>query len=246
MPLSTCGLEIAHDGGRGRDPHLLTFMNELSEILALERSLAREHLVEHEAERVDVTPRRDLAAGELLGRHVGRCPGAQRFAGHAGESEVRDAHVTRSVEHHVGRLEIAMDDATFVGGGETGADLACDREAAFFRKSADAFDQRREILAVHVLHREKGLPLHLVDVVDAADIRVRHLARHAHFGVELRQPRGIAIDVGRQELERDCLTELQVVGAVDLAHAAATEPSDDAVAAAEQGAGIEAAVVDGA
>ena len=77
----------------------------------------------------------------------------------------------------------------------------------------------------------------LVDVVDAAHVRVRDLPRHPHFGVELRQARGIAIDVGRQELQRDRLAELQIVGAIDLAHAAAAQPSDDAVAAAEKGSG---------
>ena len=48
------------------------------------------------------------------------------------------------------------------------------------------------------------------------------------------EPRGIAVDVAGQELERDRLAELQVVGAIDLAHAAAAEPADDAVAAAEE------------
>jgi hypothetical protein len=75
---------------------------------------------------------------------------------------------------------------------------------------------------------------------------VRDLPRHADFGVELAQPRGIPVDVGRQELQRDGLAELQVVGAVHLAHAAPAEPSDDAVAAAEERAGRETAVVDGA
>ena len=44
-----------------------------------------------------------------------------------------------------------------------------------------------------------------------------------HFGVQLREPRGIAIDGLGQELERDRLAELQVVGAIDLAHAAFAE-----------------------
>ena len=93
--------------------------------------------------------------------------------------------------------------------------------AALLGEAADAAEQRREVLAVHVLHRQERVALDLVDVVDAADVRVRDLPRHPHFGVQLRQARRIAIDVGRQELQRDRLTELQVVGAEDLAHAAA-------------------------
>ena len=55
----------------------------------------------------------------------------------------------------------------------------------------------RELLAVHVLHREEGVPVDLVDVVDAADVRMRDLPRHPHFAVQLHQPRGIVIDLRR-------------------------------------------------
>ena len=156
---------------------------------AVERALAGEELVEDEAERVDVAARRDLAAGELLGRHVGRRAGADRFTGDAGEAEVGDADLAAAVEHDVRRLEIAMDDAALVRGGESGADLPRDLERAIFREAADAAEQRREILAVHVLHRQERVAVDLADVVDAADVRVRDLPRHPHFGVQLRQPR---------------------------------------------------------
>ena len=46
-----------------------------------------------------------------------------------------------------------------------------------------------------------------------------------------------------QELQRDRLPELQVVGAVDLAHAAAPDEADDAVALDEERAGVEARAV---
>ncbi len=105
-------------------------------------------------------------------------------------------------------------------------------------------EQRRDVLAVDVLHRQERRAVDLVDVVDAADVRVRHLTCHADFGVELRQARRVAIDVGRQKLERDLLSELQIVGAVDLAHAAAADALDDAIAAAEERARLESAVVD--
>ena len=118
--------------------------------------------------------------------------------------------------------------------------------AAVLGEAADALEERREILAVHVLHRQERRALDLVDVVDAADVGVRDLPRHADFGVELGQARRILVDVGWQELERDRLAELQVVGAIDLAHAAAAEALDDAVASAEERARREAAVIDGA
>ncbi len=150
-----------------------------------------------------------------------------------------------AVEHDVRRLQIAMDDVAFVRGGEAGANLPRNLERAVFGETADAAEQRCEILAVDVFHRQEGAAVDLVDVVDAADVGVRHLARHAHFGVQLRQLRRIAVDVGGQELERDRLTELEIVGAINLAHPAAPAALDDAIAAAEQRARREATVVDG-
>jgi hypothetical protein len=90
------------------------------------------------------------------------------------------------------------------------------------------------------------VPLDLVDVVDAAHIRVRDLPRHPYFGVELRQPGGILVHVVWQELQRDLLPQLEVVRTIDLTHAAMAEPFDDAVATAKEGAGGKPSVIDGA
>ena len=128
-------IERLDDGRRREDARLLALVDQLGEVLALERALAGEDLVEHQAERVDVAARRDLAAGELLGRHVGGRARAKRFARRAGEAEVGDADLAGAVEHHVGRLEVAMDDAAFVRGGEAGADLARDLERALLAGS---------------------------------------------------------------------------------------------------------------
>ena len=139
-----------------------------------------------------------------------------------------------------------MDDAALVSGGEAGTDLPRDLEASLLGEAADPAEERRQILAVHVLHREERVPVDFVDVVDAADVRVRHLPRHAHFGVQLCQAGGIVIDSGGQKLERHRLAELQIVGAKHLAHAALAEAADDSVAAAEDVARLKSSVVDGA
>ena len=48
----------------------------------------------------------------------------------------------------------------------------------------------------------------------------------------------------RQELERDRLSELQVFGSIDFAHAAAAQQADDAVAAGQHRAGNELRAVE--
>ena len=237
-------IEIAHDLGRLRDAVLLALGDELRQVASFERAAPGEELVEDEAERVDVAARRDFAAGELLGRHVGGRAGAQRFAGRSRQAEIGDADPAVAVEHDVGGLQIAMDDAAIVRRGQARAHLPRDLDRAVLRKAADAAEQRRQILAVDVLHRQERVTLELADVVDAAHVGVRHLPRHPDFGVELHQPRGIPVDLFGQELQRDRLAELEIVGPVDFAHPALAQAPDDAVAAVEERARREAAVVD--
>ena len=57
-----------------------------------------------------------------------------------------------------------------------------------------------------------------------------------HLVVEPVEAAGVARERRGQELQRDRLPELQVVGAIDLAHAALAESRDDAVPLAEHGA----------
>ena len=86
------------------------------------------------------------------------------------------------------------------------------------------------------------MSLDLADVVDAADVRMRDLARDPDLGVESGEPIGLVRHRVGQELERDGLAELEVVRAVDLAHAAAPEQSSDAVSIDQERARGESAV----
>ena len=162
------------------------------------------------------------------------------LAGRDGQAEVGDARAAAAVDHHVGRLQVAVQHASVVRRGEPRAELPRDLERLVLRKPADPLQQRGEILAVDVLHRQEVLAVDLADVVDAADVGMRDLARDAHLGVEaLERASGSDASRSRQELQRDRLAELQVVGAVDLAHAAAPEQADDAVALGEDVPGVK-------
>ncbi len=213
-----------------------------------ERAFAREHFVQHQPERVHVGPRRDLAPFLLFRRHVAwRSRDLGRVAplvGEIRETKVRDAGATSSVDQDVGRLQIAMQNAAVVCRRETGAELACELERLVRWQPANAPQQRREILAVDVLHREEVLAADFADVVDAAHVRMGDLPREPDFLMEARQPVGAMRDILRQELERDGLSKLQVFSSIDFAHAAAAQQSDDAVAAGQHGAGNELRAVE--
>ena len=126
---------------------------------------------------------------ELLGRHVGRRAGADVLDLADGrQAEVHDADPA---------APSSMMFAGFKSRCRTPRSCAAASPAQICRAisrplSSGSRPMRRsridEILAVHVLHRDEQLPVELADVVDAADVRVRHLPRRPHFVVELREP----------------------------------------------------------
>ena len=76
----------------------------------------------------------------------------------------------------------------------------------------------------------KTLALGLADVVHAADVGMRDPARDAHFVAEALERRSSSVCGFGQELQRDGLAQPEVVGAIDLAHAAAAQQRDHAIA----------------
>jgi hypothetical protein len=88
----------------------------------------------------------------------------------------------------------------------------------------------------------KWSPSTNAEVVNAADVRMRHLACDADFVAEARE--GTLTQMGRiEELEGDSLIEDQIVSAIDLAHPAAAEEPEHAIAPGEHGAGRKAALL---
>src|SRR5207249_1555573 len=84
----------------------------------------------------------------------------------------------------------------------------------------------------------------LADVVDATDVRMRHLSRDADLFMKAGEPRGVVRERGPDELERYRLGEPEIVGAVHLAHAAASEQRGNPVTVVENRAWLELSVID--
>jgi hypothetical protein len=106
---------------------------------------------------------------------------------------------------------------------QPGTQLLRDVDCLVSGQVADALQERCQVLAVNVLHREEVTAVEFADVVDAADIRMRDLARDADLGVEALAAHGIVSQRLWQELQRHGLPQRQVVGAINLAHPAASE-----------------------
>ena len=81
-------------------------------------------------------------------------------------------------------------------------------------------------------------------VVNAADVFVRDLARHAHFTMKPRERGAVTQQMFGKELQRDRLTQFQVIGAIDFAHAAFANQAHDAITLCQHRARHEARVID--
>jgi hypothetical protein len=210
---------------------------------AFEHGLSGERFEQHQTETVQIAPGGGAMPRQLLGSHVSRCAAEAACGtslGAAGDTEVGDAHLAPSVEHHVGRLEIAVQDAPGVDRGQTGTELPGDLHRLVARRTPDALQQTTEVFTVDVLHGQEVLAVDLTHVVDPADVGVRDLPGQLDLLEETLQQGGILLQPLGQELQRHALTQLHVVGAVDLPHAACPEPGHDAVAIGDDHARQEA------
>ena len=190
---------------------------------------------------------RDFFPGQLFGSHVGGSAAANFVAadivGDPGETEVGDHNLAAPVEHNVGRFQIAVQYALGVSRGESGTKLSRNVERLVGRKTADAPQQGSEVFAIDVLHGEESLAIDVADIVDAAYIGMRDTTRDPHFIAKAFEQAFIAGRLIGQKLQRNGLSESEIVSAINLAHAAFAQQCDDAVPRCHQPARKEASFV---
>ena len=206
--------------------------------VAAEGELAGEQFVEDDTEAVHVAAAVDLArlTGRLLRAHVRRCaydrpilsdPNVSGVA--LGEAEVHQARPANAVQHHIGRLDVTVDDAALMGVierfGKSGRDLAALAEGQPTGRHAvaerDAFYQfaGHERLAVHPPGIEESNDMWMLQTGD-----IHGLTQEAvDFG-------GIVVEVARQ-LEGNEAIQLRVAGTIDAAKSAAAEQPEQLILA---------------
>ena len=155
-----------------------------------------EQVVERGAQRVNVVGGMRQRALHLLGAHVNGGATGIPFHGllgivirnAGGDAKVRELQIAFAGDHHVGGLQVAMDDLLLVGITEGFAELASQSLKAAPGKVAIGLllAQGVEVAAIDKFHGDKG---QLVgrgnEVVNADDIRVRKLVRLLHFTGEI-------------------------------------------------------------
>lgn len=212
-----------------------------------ERTLARHHLVENDSEREDVGARVRFFSFELLGGHVLHGPENRpflregpvrgRFVGvhqrvFGGERVPRETEVEQLCagfgEHHVRRLEVAVNHVLAVSAVECGSDLDAVAEHLFGGQRAAA-DAIRERLAFEQFHDEVVDVVLASDVEETADVRVRERRDRSRLALETLPSSFVEREMRRKDLDRDGAIEACVDRAVDFAHAAGADRRNDLV-----------------
>src|SRR5258708_1066206 len=151
--------------------------------LAPKGDAAREELEDDHPQRVEGAPEVHAPSAALLGAHVLRGP--DDLAGHRplglsvghpplGGSEIDEPDDSARVQHHVRRLEVAVDDPHVVDGLQPLADLDRDLESLVPSQAAFLPDPAPKVDSVNELHRDVAVPPILTVLVKTADVPVAH------------------------------------------------------------------------
>ena len=157
------------------------------------------------------------------------------------QPEVQDLRHAVLREKNVLGLQVAMDDAEIVCGGQTVRYLHGDPQQRFHRDRT-VRGQLAQRPPLDEFHGEIRHTVGFADVVDGHHVRVRQRRRGSRLSLESPPRVGVG-QTGGQNLERDGPGEPGIVRFVDFTHAARSDVRDDFVGT-ETGAGAEHGKVD--
>ena len=198
--------------------------------IAVKRPPTSEHLVEHGTQRPDVGADVEIAAAQLLRRHVGQRAnrggrvGRRRQAiGQTRYPEVDDLHDATGREQRVGRLDIAVDDAGAMRLGQAIGHLGGNLHGFVDCQGTrgDPLLQRRTVVARHDQHQAPVVAL--LDRVHGRDVGMVERGDRLGLAEEAGSRVGAIGGLGRHELQGDGTAEAAVARSVHDTHAAAAD-----------------------
>ncbi len=131
-----------------------------------------------------------------------------------------------------------MNDARIMGGDQARHDATRNVERSRDRQLRFLLQERRQIRAVDVRHRDVLDAVDFTKVVNPDDVLVRHLAREQQLALEAKLdiPRRdwIGGDLRADDFHRHRDAQFRVPGLIDGAHAAHTQHFDDVIAGAKR------------
>jgi hypothetical protein len=158
----------------------------------------------------------------------GSAAASRLVQGELGQTEVQDLHPTVLRDHHVRRLQVAVDDPLLVRRGQRVGQRDADVEYLPQRQSAGGEDTVKAV-PLDQLHGQKMRAVVFLDGEQRDDVRVVEGGDGPGFALEARQPVGVAGHRGGEHLERHLAVKGGVHGQEDGAHAALANQPLDAV-----------------
>jgi hypothetical protein len=195
-----------------------------------ERQSTGEHLVRDHAKGPHVRPSVDLRTLCLLRRHVGDRAddgagfrhlhhGLRGVGNHLGEAEVENLYLAIARQHDVRGLQVAVDDAGMMRGGEAGCELQQDRGCLGYGHGAP-LEPHPERLAFVERHRDEQLMVPVANLINGGDVRMVEGAGGLRFTKEARPRLRVLRDGRREKLERDLAVEACILREVHHTHSA--------------------------
>ncbi len=224
--------------------------------LADEQPLAREQLVEHDADREDVAAPIDRQAAHLLGRHVAELPledaglRLRRLARRLGDAEVDQLALALVPDQHVLGRDVAVDEVQLAPLGvalvvrvvqplaDLHDDVAGHRDRQRLRLVAHAIEDRAQVAPVHVLERDEEAFVDLTEVEDLGDVRVLQLHGDLRLVDEHRDELFVLSDVREDAFDRqEALEALHAkrLGLEDFGHTSDVDPLEEVVLSERDG-----------
>jgi hypothetical protein len=175
-----------------------------------------------------MTPARVFAALRVFVRpSLANCPPGDASRA-LGEPEVEHFHVPVRCDLHVGRLQIPVHDAAFVGGLESLGDLPGNAEGLVNRQRA-APQSIGEVLSLDQFHHQRAVPSGLLEAVHRGNGGMGDRREHLRFAFEPRHALGIVRNRRRQHLDSHLAMQDGVGRAVDLSHSSGADLLRDPV-----------------
>jgi hypothetical protein len=192
-----------------------------------ERRAAGRHLVEHDAQGVEIAARIERRTLGLLGGEVGGR--AHHLAGlgqvlfdravqGAGDAEVRHLHDPAGRDQDVAGLDVAVHDAVAVCEPQRGGDIGGHIGRPFRLQAAFGAEDVGQAAAVHELHHDVVRLRLLAPVVDAHDVGVVQVGGGLGLAPEALHERRVGGVLGEEHLHGDGPVEQQVPRQEDVGH----------------------------
>ncbi len=229
-------VQVRCPGQQGGRRLLEVLDGQLARGIAGEGLLTGQHLVQRNAQRIDVAAAVQVLTHPLLGTHVGLGAGHVANLGdlqaavHTGQPEVGEDRIPEVAEQHVAGVDVTVDHAALVGVVDRAADLL--QHVQRLRQGERAFFQNAALEAA-VLHQRRyqvQQPPFVVGAVleDREDVRVLQRGNNGRLAREARGMFRVLIRVEAHHLDRDlAVVQAELLPAVDNRHPTFADSLDE-------------------